>query len=203
VDSSAKGHAYAGVLDVGKTLRWGGSRPEDFPSSVCATPQFQSAFPFVPREIPPNPKLQALTHVRGIVRSTEPYLYRYCEAAFAATLVDRRHGVIVSSSAFDQTVLIGRARNVGSYSLVRSHQICSAVHVVADDGGFGSGWGSAPVRVTQCCLDSLRKPAIDRTNVTSRILRAFAVRTACTRQSCRLELILTRFSIKGGVSISY
>ena len=49
--------------------------------------------------------------------------------------------------------------------------------------------------MTLCCLDSLQKPAnsaIDRTNVTSRILRAFAVRTVCTRKSCRLELILTR-----------
>jgi hypothetical protein len=50
-----------------------GRRPEDFPSSVCATSRFQSAFPFVSPEIPPNPKLQALTHAtQGIVHSTEP-----------------------------------------------------------------------------------------------------------------------------------
>jgi len=84
-------------------------------------------------------------------------LYRYCEAAFAATLVDRRHGVIVSSSAFDQTVLIGRARNVGGYSLVRCLWICSAVHVVADDGSFGSGWGRVPGEIDAVLLGFLAK----------------------------------------------
>ena len=84
-------------------------------------------------------------------------LYRYCEAAFAATLVDRRHGVIVSSSAFDQTVLIGRARNVGGYSLVRCLWICSAVHVVADDGSFGSGWGRVPGESDAVLLGFLAK----------------------------------------------
>src|ERR1019366_2176355 len=84
-------------------------------------------------------------------------LYRYCEAAFAATLVDRRHGVIVSSSAFDQTVLIGRARNVGGYSLVRCLWFCSAVHLVADEVRLGGGWEDKLCEREAVLLDFLQK----------------------------------------------
>ena len=61
---------------------------------------------------------------------------------------------------------------------------------------LGVDGDACQVRVTMCYLDSSRKPAnhaIDRTNMTGRILREFAVRRVCTRKSCRLELILTRF----------
>ncbi|SRR5713101_316992 len=80
--------------------------------------------------------------VRGILWNFRPYDRRV--PAFAAALIDRCYRVEVTSSAIDHTVLIEWARNTGGNSHVWSPRSCAAVHIVANDGSFGSGWGRLP-----------------------------------------------------------